>query len=360
LIFRLGRKPFLGAAIFQLRKKAPSKESEIFEEPTMSADLTIIIPTRDRLWSLPKAVQSCRSSSLKVEIIVIDDGSTDGTSEWLHQQEDVISVPGDGWGKPWGIFRALPLATGTYIRYLDSDDWLNKRANESQVEIAERKGADLVVAGMDVYDEDVLVESIPYPQTDDFIAQQLGEGHGSHYSAFLYRREFVRQIPHRTLFPASNFASRDDRCFILELALKHPRIAESRSTTLCHRHHQKPRLQFKGGLASTGTNIQELYIYRQILHLLEERGELTYRRQRAATKVLWPLARRIAHTHPSEARELAKWIFELDTYFEPPERGVLGYLYRHFGFGRTEAILKIRRRFLRPFGRQIGQSTARL
>jgi len=309
----------------------------------MSADISVIIPARNRLWSLPKAVESCRSKRLNVEIIVIDDASTDRTGEWLRESTDLIVVQGDGWGKPWGIARALPLATGTYLRYLDSDDWLNANANETQFEIAEDENADIVVAGVDIYDDERLIESVAYTASDDFIAQQLGEGDGSHYSAFLYRREFVRCIPHRTMFAASNFASRDDRCFILEAALRHPHIAESPGTALCHRHHKKERLQFPTGLGSMGTNIQELCIYRQILHLLEQQGELTPRRRRAATKALWPLAHRIAYTHPREARDLAKWIGELDAEFKPPEEGVVGYLYRHLGFGQTEAILRMRR-----------------
>jgi glycosyltransferase involved in cell wall biosynthesis len=315
----------------------------------MSADISVIIPTRNRLWSLPKAVESCYSSRLNIEIIVIDDASTDGTGEWLRQQPDLTVVQGEGWGKPWGIARALPLATGTYLRYLDSDDWLNLNANETQFGIAGHESADVVVAGVDVYEDDRLIESVPYPLTDDFIAQQLGEGNGSHYSAFLYNREFVKHIPHRTLFAASTFASRDDRCFILEVALRNPRIAVSPGAALCHRHHKKQRLQFHGGLASIGTNIQELYIYRQILDMLARSGELTPRRRRAATKTLWPLAHRIAYTHPEEARDLVQWICELDPEFAPPESGVLGYFYRYLGFGQTETILRMRRRALSIF-----------
>jgi glycosyltransferase involved in cell wall biosynthesis len=307
-------------------------------------DLTVIIPSKDRLWSLPKAVSSCRSSRLKVEIIVIDDGSTDGTADWLRTQSDVITIRGEGWGKPWGVNKAMAHATGRYLRYLDSDDWLNLGANELQCEIARKENADVVVAGVDFYHDNTFIETQAWFSTDDFIAHQLGEAPGSHYSAFLFRREFVQDIPHRTLFPASDFASRDDRCFILEVALRHPRIAISSKSSLCHRHHHsKQRLQFRAGLSSVGSNIQFLYILRQILHMLEERGELTLRRKRAAIKWLWPLAHLIAHTHLEEACDVVRWIYELDSNFQPPETGSLGWLYRQLGFRRTEKILRVRR-----------------
>src|ERR1700759_554498 len=113
-------------------------------------DISVIIPAKNRLWSLPKTIESCRSSRLRMQIIVIDDASTDGTGDWLRQQPDIEVCMGEGWGKPWGINRALVLATGTYLRYLDSDDWLNSGANELQFDIAESEQADLVVAGCDL------------------------------------------------------------------------------------------------------------------------------------------------------------------------------------------------------------------
>lgn len=279
-------------------------------------------------------------------MIVVDDGSTDGTAEWLNTQPDLDVLQGDGWGKPWGVNKALSLARGTYLRYLDSDDWLNHGANERQFEIAESTRADVVVAGFDNYQDDVLAQTYSWCDTDDFIAQQLGESFGSHYSAFLFRRSFIEDIPHRTLFPSSDFASRDDRCLMLEVALRHPRIAVCSTPTLCHRQHNKDRLQFRGALRGVGTHIQQLYIYRQILRLLDQRGELTPRRRRAASKILWPLAHWTAYSHLNEACEIAEWVISLDPEFCPPEKGLLGVLYRRVGFRKTELLLRLRRNVL--------------
>ena len=323
----------------------------------MQTDISVIIPTRDRLWSLPRAIESCRSSTLQVQIIVIDDGSTDGTKDWLERQPDLEVLQGDGWGKPWGVNRALRQARGTYVRYLDSDDWLNPESNERQFDIAERAQADVVVAGLDFYQDDAFVKTDPWCDTDDFIAQQLGEALGSHYSAFLFRKRFIEEIPHRTLFPSSDFASRDDRCFILEVALRNPKIVVCSMPTLCYHHHTKGRLQFKGGLRGVGINIQHVYIYRRILRLLEQRGQLTPRRRQAASKILWPLAHWIAYSNPNEACEIAEWVFNLDPRFRPPENGLLGALYRRLGFRKTELLLRLRRNVLALFrAEQLQQS----
>jgi len=311
----------------------------------MTPDVTVIIPTRDRLWSLPRTVESCRSSRISVEIIVVDDASTDGTADWLKQQKNVVTISGDGWGKPWGVTKALSVAKGTFVRFLDSDDWLSPGANEEQFEIGEREKADLVVSGYHTYQDETLIGTFPWEPTDDFIARQLGEGltKGSHYSAFMFRRSFIQGIPHRTDFAVPDFASRDDRCFILEVALRKPVIAVHDGQALCHRHHDRSRLQFSSGLRSVGTNIQHLQVYRQILAMLNRRGELTPRRRRAAARALWPLAAWIGYSHPREAGDLSDWIYELDPEFVPPGNGLLGLCYRKLGFRKTQHLLRYRR-----------------
>lgn len=318
----------------------------------MSPDVSVIIPSRDRLWSLPQCVESCRSSGIAVEIIVVDDASTDGTADWLKSQKDVVTISGEGWGKPWAVNKALSVAKGTFVRFLDSDDWLVAGANHDQFAIGQRENADLIVSGYHYYRDQNLVRTFPWQPTDDFIARQLGEdlANGSHYSAFLFRRSFVQDIPHRTQFPAADFASRDDRCFILEVALRNPVIAVHDEPALCHRHHDRARLQFASGLRSVGTNIQHLLIYRQILSLLKRSGELTPRRRRAAVNALWPLATWIGYSHAQEAAELCDWMYELDPSFVPPVPGTLGVLYRKLGFRRTQHLLRCRRAVLRVLG----------
>ena len=320
--------------------------TELSKSRLGGADVSVIIPTKDRLWSLPKAVASARSDKLRMQIIVMDDGSSDGTGEWLRTQPDLEVVEGNGWGKPWGVNKAAKLAYGKYIRFLDSDDWLNPGAIEEQFQMAERDEADVVVAGCDFYEDETPAGNEPWVTTDDFIAQQLGETVSSTYLAFLFRRSFVEEIPHRTMFPASDFASRDDRCFMLEVALKHPKVSICETRTVSVRQHKKARLQFQAGLKRDGTHIQQLYIYKQILALLEQRGELTVRRRKAAAKMLWPLAHWISYTHIREGAELATWVMELDPEFVPPEPGLLGRLYRKAGFSNTEKILRMRRQLL--------------
>lgn len=89
---------------------------------------SVIIPTYNRRELLPQALASVRAQTLPdYEVIVVDDGSTDGTREWLATlSDDRVRVllqenRGPGAARNLGIQNAV----GEYITFLDSDDvWL--------------------------------------------------------------------------------------------------------------------------------------------------------------------------------------------------------------------------------------------
>ena len=87
--------------------------------PTVSA----IIPTYNRLQSLQIAVESVLSQRYPVhELIVVDDGSTDGTREWCKDQSAITLITQNNHGVSHARNRAIELATGEWIGLLDSDD----------------------------------------------------------------------------------------------------------------------------------------------------------------------------------------------------------------------------------------------
>jgi glycosyltransferase involved in cell wall biosynthesis len=307
--------------------------------------LSIIIPSYNRLWALPKAIDSCRATKSAHEIIVIDDGGTDGTSDWLAQQPDIVHVRTDNWGKDWAVNKAFSMARGEYVRFLDSDDWLELDANDGQLEVARQTDADLIVAGYRTFDDrtDSWVEA-PWAETDDFIAQQLGESQSGHYSAFLFKRSFIADVWHR-----QEFLANDDRMFILEVALKHPRIAVWDRFALVHRHHARGRLQMPSASETVPVHLAELKIYKKVYRLLADRGEMNARRGKASTAGrLWPLAHQIARYDLDEATRVFEMIRDLDPTFTVPGSGFLPRLYNTMGFRKAAILLRIRRFLMWP------------
>ncbi|MFO1087919.1 MAG: glycosyltransferase family 2 protein [Reyranellaceae bacterium] len=305
-------------------------------------DISIVIPTFNRLWALPQAIDSCLAASgPAVEVIVVDDGSTDGTWEFLRDRTDIVAIRTPNWGKDWAVQAAMQVASGEYVRFLDSDDWLKPGANAAQLAIARDTDADVVVAGYaDYWDDGRPSQVHPWIDCDDFVAQQLGEVAFSHYSAFLFRRSFVADIPHR-----QEFALRDDRMFMLEVAIAKPRLAVYRGPAFVHRHHRQNRLQRNRGLQERLAHYTNVQVMRKAIGLLERQGEATARRKQAAAAYLWPVVRDLAKTELDEAAVAARWLLELAPGYTPRVRPIILAAYKHLGFRTTERLVRLRSLF---------------
>ena len=77
---------------------------------------------------------------------MIDDGSKDATVYLLNQYKDKIKLIAHDNNQGQGARRneGLALASGKYIYFVDSDDWIEPETIEEAVEQVEKTGADLV------------------------------------------------------------------------------------------------------------------------------------------------------------------------------------------------------------------------
>src|SRR3569623_492396 len=106
-------------------------------------DVSIIIPAYNRLWSLPRAIKSCFDSGLNIQVIIVDDGSTDDTWEWLKQQDNITIIHQENLGKDWAVNNGFAAAKGKNIRYLDSDYWLLPYSTDKLFEEAGHRDCDV-------------------------------------------------------------------------------------------------------------------------------------------------------------------------------------------------------------------------
>ncbi len=84
--------------------------------------LSIIIPAYNEIETIPRVLERVREQPFDKEIIVTDDGSTDGTREFLREQTDVklIENPSNV-GKGASIRAALEEVTGDIVVIQDGD-----------------------------------------------------------------------------------------------------------------------------------------------------------------------------------------------------------------------------------------------
>jgi glycosyltransferase involved in cell wall biosynthesis len=113
---------------------------------TSSPLVSVVLPTRDRAESLGRAIESVLSQTYRpLELLVVDDGSVDGTAQVLAGFEGRVTVlHQDGAGPYVARNLALAHARGELVAFMDSDDaWLPHRL-ASQVPLLARPDVGLV------------------------------------------------------------------------------------------------------------------------------------------------------------------------------------------------------------------------
>ncbi|HUE88273.1 MAG TPA: glycosyltransferase [Vicinamibacterales bacterium] len=104
----------------------------------MPVAVSVIVPTFNRLAYLREAIDSVLAQTIHDwELLVVDDGSTDGTIQYLGAIADprVRVVPLAHCGRPGRVKNAaLPAAVGRHVAFLDSDDAWEPTKLERQLE----------------------------------------------------------------------------------------------------------------------------------------------------------------------------------------------------------------------------------
>jgi len=98
--------------------------------------VSVIIPTYNRLPMLKEAVRSVLDQDFEdFELIIVDDGSTDGTSEEMKRLGGRVKVieHAEKRGVSGARNRGILLAKGEYVAFLDSDDLWVKGKLKTQV-----------------------------------------------------------------------------------------------------------------------------------------------------------------------------------------------------------------------------------
>ena len=110
--------------------------------------VTIIVPVYNTQQYLKECFDSIVAQTYKnIEVIIVDDGSTDNSLSICEEYESkynnirVIHKENGGGGSARNV--ALEIATGDYIIFVDSDDWILPTAAEHLVQLTEKYNADV-------------------------------------------------------------------------------------------------------------------------------------------------------------------------------------------------------------------------
>jgi glycosyltransferase involved in cell wall biosynthesis len=151
--------------------------------------VSVIIPTYNRANYIAAAIQSVLDQTLRdVEVVVVDDGSTDDTAERLAPVAGKLNYVRTGnQGPARARNEGMRRATGEYIAYLDSDDLYYPYKLQAQAEVLDRyPGLGLVYSEFSAFDD--------HGWFDEW---HLREYHSSAYrrsSGLTYDRFFSEQV----------------------------------------------------------------------------------------------------------------------------------------------------------------------
>lgn len=120
--------------------------------------VTIIVPVYNNENYIEKCIISIINQTYKfIEIIVVDDGSTDSSNLILKnlQKRDkrIKLIEQTNHGVSYARNIGLDYASGSYILFVDGDDFIGINYVESLIKVAKNKNADMVICGIRMIDQ---------------------------------------------------------------------------------------------------------------------------------------------------------------------------------------------------------------
>ena len=118
----------------------------------MSDKISIIVP----IYNVKKYIQQCVESLINqtyknLEIILIDDGSTDGCGELCDEfgkkDQRIHVIHKQNGGLSDARNKGIDVASGDYIGFVDSDDWISHNMYEKMLSSLKSVNADIAVCG---------------------------------------------------------------------------------------------------------------------------------------------------------------------------------------------------------------------
>ena len=130
----------------------------------MNPLVSVIIPVYNTGEYLRQALDSILNQSLEdIEIIAVNDGSTDDSGDILREYSDrIIIIDKANGGQAAARNDAMGIATGRYIYFFDSDDILEPDALEKCYELCEKDYLDFAFFDAVTFGDDNLIAENPW------------------------------------------------------------------------------------------------------------------------------------------------------------------------------------------------------
>lgn len=184
--------------------------------------VSVIMPVYNGEKYIGQAVESVYQQEVPVELIVVDDGSVDGTREalapWMDR-EDFFYLKNDrNLGAAGSRNRGVSMACGKYIAFLDADDWWEKGKLKAQLRALEKTGDVLCSTGRELMQADGTSTGRVIPIKTVIGYRELLKHNSINCSSVLVLREVALE------FPMEHDDSHEDYITWLKILRKYGRV----------------------------------------------------------------------------------------------------------------------------------------
>ncbi len=224
----------------------------------MSPEVSIIVPVHNAQATLHRCINSIiHQEYTDFELLLVDDGSTDNSGsicdEFAQQDERIVVIHKENSGVSDSRNLALSKACGTYLQFVDSDDWITPDAAKRFVKTAEEHHCDLVIAdfyrviGERISPKGNIDETEPFSR-EQYAAYMMENPADFYYGVLwnkLYRRDIVEKY-HLRMDPSVSWC--EDFMFNLEY-IRHAAVFSAVQIPLYY------YVKTKGSLVSQGMSL---------------------------------------------------------------------------------------------------------
>lgn len=306
-------------------------------------DVSVIMPTYNRREFTAEAVASALDQGpINMEVIVVDDGSSDGSREAIQADFPQIQVlTQEHQGACVARNRGMAAASGRFIKFLDSDDKLAPNTVAGQVEALEASGGQVLYGDFEIFGDlaDPRVAGVPVRVTgtmpEDPVTVLLGEWFCAPFT-YLYRAEAVK-----------------DLCWAVELECLQDVDWNVRVAQCGYEFEYHAGIagyyRVHGDQITSSSHLRyavnRCRILDRVVGELTERGEMTDPRRLIIAHGYWNAARAYYRHAPERFQGAVDQVRALEPGFRPrlwgawPVRTMTGLL----GIEKTEALLAARR-----------------
>lgn len=205
--------------------------------------VTVIIPTRDRAGTIERAVRSVLGQTLgNLEIVVVDDGSTDGTRAVVESIDDRrlrYLFLEENRGAAGARNAGIEASAGTYIAFLDSDDeWLSEKLRTQIDGLEGSSGASAACSGYFLADDapEANRRQVKPPTPESWLGELLMGCRLSPGATLLARRDAFDEIG---LFDEA-YPRYEDWDWLLRYASRHPLVVSEEPLAVVYRNPRRP------------------------------------------------------------------------------------------------------------------------